>query len=115
MARGEKATAGQFCDFRGAVLKADGDAEVRVVAQWQQHMPENWQACRDFLARRFPDRWGPQDKHDHRHSGNLGLAVAIEDMSDEDLDRAIAEGTRIRAAPAAGAPEANGRRQGPAA
>ena len=31
---------------------------MRLVAQWQQHAPSSWQACRDFLARRFPERWG---------------------------------------------------------
>src|SRR5262249_11287573 len=31
------------------------------VAQWQKHMPGNWQAIRDFLGRRHPERWG-----DHR-------------------------------------------------
>jgi hypothetical protein len=31
---------------------------MRLVALWQQHIPENWQAARDFLERRFPQRWG---------------------------------------------------------
>jgi hypothetical protein len=81
IARGEQAKTGPFCDFCNAVQKAEADAEVAIVAQWQQHMPENWQACRDFLARRFPERWGPQDKHDLRHSGTLGHSLAIEEMS----------------------------------
>lgn len=62
MKRGAKAKRGIYREFRNAVKKAEADAEVRIVAQWQRHMPENWQACRDFLARRYPKRWGPKDE-----------------------------------------------------
>src|SRR5262249_57737439 len=61
MKRGAKQRRGKFREFRNAVKKAEADAEVRMVAQWQKHMPGNWQAIRDFLGRRHPDRWG-----DHR-------------------------------------------------
>jgi len=29
-----------------------------MVAQWQKHMPEDYRAIRDFLERRYPERWG---------------------------------------------------------
>lgn len=74
MGKGEAAKAGQFFEFREAVLKAVADAEVRVVAQWQKHMPENWQACRDFLARRFPSRWGEKQQV----TGDGGGPVQVE-------------------------------------
>ncbi len=61
--------------FRNAVLEAEGRAEVRIVAQWQQQIPENWQAARDFLARRFPERWANREKVEH--SGQDGGALAI--------------------------------------
>lgn len=61
MNRGKKQRKGLFRDFREAVLKAERDAEARVVNQWQEHMPEDWRACRDFLARRYPKRWGPKE------------------------------------------------------
>jgi hypothetical protein len=38
---------------------AMAQAEVRIVAQWQQHMPKSWQACSAFLAQRYADRWAP--------------------------------------------------------
>src|SRR5262245_16689453 len=54
MKQGKRASRGRFWQFRQSVLKAEADAEATVVAQWRQQIPENWQAARDFLARRFP-------------------------------------------------------------
>ncbi len=65
----------RYRQFRNAVLEAEGRAEVRIVAQWQQQIPENWQAARDFLARRFPERWANREKVEH--SGQDGGALAI--------------------------------------
>jgi transposase len=62
MKRGAKQRRGKFREFRDAVKKAEADAEVRMVAQWQKHMPENWPAIRDFLGRRHPDRWADNRK-----------------------------------------------------
>lgn len=58
MLRGEKAKSGKYRQFWEAVTRAELEAEVRMVAQWQKHMPEDYRAIRDFLERRFPDRWG---------------------------------------------------------
>jgi len=63
MQKGEKAKAGPFFELFDACSKAEAEAEVRMVAQWQQQIPDNWPAARDFLARRFPDRWGPKERH----------------------------------------------------
>lgn len=58
MVRGEKAKSGKYREFMEAIKKAEHEAEVRMVAMWQKHMPENWQAIATFLERRYPDRWG---------------------------------------------------------
>lgn len=63
MERGEKSKNGLYYQFCQAIRQAEAQAEVRMVAQWQQQIPESWQAARDFLARRHPERWGPKDKH----------------------------------------------------
>lgn len=39
------------------IAYALASAEVRIVAQWQSHMPRNWAACAAFLERRYPDKW----------------------------------------------------------
>ena len=50
-----------FVDFFKAVKKAENTAEVRSVTQWQNAIRDgDWRAAKDFLARRFPDRWSPR-------------------------------------------------------
>lgn len=87
LSRGEAARSGIYFDFFCAVKKAEADAEVAVVAQWRKQIPENWQAARDFLARRFPRRWGPKDQHsvtaDVKHSGE------VKGQTDEQLRREV--------------------------
>src|SRR5688500_14704222 len=71
--RGEQAERGLYREFRDAIRRAEAEAEIRVVAHWQRQVPESWQASRDFLARRFPDRWGPKDRLEH--GGQIDLAI----------------------------------------
>jgi len=61
MRLGKRAKKGKYFKFFKAIMKAKGDSEVTVVAQWRKQIPENWQAARDFLARRFPERWAPKE------------------------------------------------------
>jgi hypothetical protein len=58
MAKGKKARRGQFREFRGAVQEANSKAQVKIVALWHQFMATDYRACRDFLARRYPEKWG---------------------------------------------------------
>jgi len=64
-----------YANFRQAVLKAEADAEARIVANWQQHIPSDWRAARDFLGRRHADRWGPRDKVEHSGPGGAPLQI----------------------------------------
>jgi hypothetical protein len=85
MVEGEAAKSGAKRDFFLAVSKAQADAEVAVVAHWRRQIPDNWQAARDFLARRFPERWGPKDKLEM--SGAVGGSVkhTFEPTDDPDV------------------------------
>lgn len=64
MDKGEKAKSGEFWQFCQEVKQAEAEAEARVVAMWQKQIPDSWQAARDFLERRYPDRWGRREKID---------------------------------------------------
>jgi hypothetical protein len=33
-----------------------------MVAQWRSAMPTDWRAIRDFLERRYPERWGRKER-----------------------------------------------------
>lgn len=44
--------------FASEVDRILGEVEASVVENWVAAARENWQAGRDYLARRFPQRWG---------------------------------------------------------
>lgn len=84
--RGAKASGGPFREFCEAVQKAQADAEATVVAQWREQIPANWQAARDFLARRFPGRWGPKERHEITGADGGPIRFSLEDMVEADND-----------------------------
>lgn len=68
-------------------MEAEAAAEIAVVEMWQKATPDNWQACRDFLARRYPERWAREAKepaqHQHLHVSVEGNAVLDFDSARE--------------------------------
>jgi hypothetical protein len=82
MKAGQAQRHGKFREFLNSVKKAEGEAQAEIVAQWRKHCPENWQACRDFLARRNAAEWGQKDKRQVEHSG--GLRLVVEEVVDAD-------------------------------
>jgi hypothetical protein len=82
MVRGEEAKSGKYREFMESIKKAEHEAEVRMVAMWQKHMPDNWQAIATFLERRYPDRWG-RKRLDIEHGGEIGIKI-VDDIDDED-------------------------------
>ncbi len=102
MQKGETAKSGKFREFFEAVTRAEYEAEVRMVALWQKHMPEDYRAIRDFLERRYPDRWGRKRlgyvKHEVAQlSGGNDGDTAIKDFlkavkpSEEDIKALFAD------------------------
>ena len=49
-----------YVDFFYKVKKAENASEVRAVILWQEEIKGDWRAAKEFLARRFPDRWSPR-------------------------------------------------------
>ena len=71
MQKGEQAKSGQYFEFFEEVKRAEAEAEARMVAQWQAQVPNDWKAARDFLARRYPERWAQKERIDLEHSGEV--------------------------------------------
>lgn|SRR5215471_917121 len=92
MERGERERTGQYRAFRDAIREAEARAEVRMVAQWQQAIPEDWRAAAEFLARRFPDRWARRDHLDV--SADVRQAMTFEPTNDP---RVVDAGVRFLA------------------
>jgi hypothetical protein len=69
----------EFLQFLQSLRAAETEAEMHAVAMWQSAMPDSWQACRDFLARRFPADWGPRDRHEI--TGAEGGPITIAELA----------------------------------
>jgi hypothetical protein len=74
-----------YAAFAAAVEVSEAKLKQAVTAHWRRQMPESWQACRDFMARRFPDEWGESTKVKAEMSGKLTVEVVY---ADEAGDRA---------------------------
>ena len=80
--RGEEAKSGIYFEFVEALTRAEATAEVRIVAQWQAQIPIDWHAARDFLERRYGDRWGRKEKQEV--TGAKGGPLVIEVVYGDD-------------------------------
>jgi len=45
-----------------AIERAKAEAEDIIVEAWTDQIPEDWRAAKEFLARRYPERWGSKDE-----------------------------------------------------
>lgn len=61
-----------YRQFYDKVMEANARAEVFAVQQWRNHFEHDYRAARDFLARRFPDRWAS------RHYVSLAVDREVE-------------------------------------
>ena len=63
-AKASTARSGEYFDLMQELEEAESQAQIRMVAQWQAQIPNDWRAAREFLARRFPDDWSPTEKQE---------------------------------------------------
>jgi len=66
-----------YMDFYTQISEARTNAEIELVGMWREHAETNWQAARDFLARRYPERWGSK----------AGLKIRLDEG--DDIESAI--------------------------
>lgn len=88
-----------YVEFLDEVTKASNVAEIRAVGHWQNAMGKDWRAARDFLARRYPDRWSQKIELTGADGGPLQVKL---DVDVEELARKIqqlAEVRNVRAIP----------------
>jgi len=50
-------TEAPFLALHEDVQEAQAQAELHAIDEWRKQIPEDWRAAKDFLARRFPERW----------------------------------------------------------
>ena len=68
----------EYREFRESIERAEAEAEVTRIARITQAADNGtWQAASWWLERKFPERWGRNDKIRQEITGNLNGAVAI--------------------------------------
>ena len=72
---------------------AESEIENKVVKCWVDKCPTDWQASRDFLARRFPQRWSNKERREITgadggpiQSINVATNIDLSKLSDEELE-----------------------------
>ena len=55
-------TEAAYVDFLDAVTRAERQAEADAVRIWREQMPDDWRAAKEYLARRFGERWGDRQR-----------------------------------------------------
>lgn len=75
----------KFSKFFQDVTRALAYSEVSIIEKWQRHFETDWHACKDFVARRFPERWANKE---YRNIQNK-VAIDVTKLSDEELQCVI--------------------------
>ena len=88
-AKASTARSGEYFDLMQELEEAESQAQIRMVAQWQAQIPNDWRAAREFLARRFPDEGSSLEKREI--SGDSDKPVVFEIDLGGELDNGIAE------------------------
>jgi len=52
-----------YRDFYDAVKNAEARAEARLIEEWREKLQESPTNYKDFLERRYPERWGKKETH----------------------------------------------------
>ena len=61
--RGERTKRGIYCDFCNAVRDAEARAEQKLIEEWREKLKESPTNYKDFLERRYPERWSKKETH----------------------------------------------------
>ncbi len=63
--------------FEEAVEETLAKFEMRILGYWVAAAETNWQAARDLLARRFPQRWGNAERREIQMRANRQMELQL--------------------------------------
>jgi hypothetical protein len=82
--KGEAATRGRYFQFFQAVRASENQAEVTAMAIWRQGMQGDWRAAKEFLERRFPEKYALAKDRSTDDQGPREIIVVREDQLTEE-------------------------------
>jgi hypothetical protein len=80
-----------YVAFADRVEAANLEAERRITEQWVAAIPGDWRAGRDFLERRFPDRWRRPETRSERAQDHGGYRPPDDYLGDERRAEALCD------------------------
>jgi transposase len=86
-----------YLNFFREMKKAENFAEIRAVTNWQKAIPDDWRAAKDFLARRYPDRWSPRLELTGADGGAIQTNLNVDVVTLEQKVLAVLEARNGRA------------------
>ena len=91
--KGEKAKSGIYRHFFHSVRNAEARAEARLIEEWREKLQVSPTNYKDFLERRYPERWGKKDivKHQGDNENPITYTVKFVDGHPDPDHREIRE------------------------
>jgi hypothetical protein len=91
--KGEKAKSGIYRYFFDTVKLAEARAEQKLIEEWRYKLQESPSNYKDFLERRYPERWGKKDivKHQGDNENPITYTVKFVDGHPDSDHREIRE------------------------
>ena len=91
--KGEKAKSGIYRYFFDTVKLAEARAEQKLIEEWRYKLQESPSNYKDFLERRYPERWGKKDivKHQGDNENPITYTVKFVDGHPDPDHREIRE------------------------
>jgi len=86
-----------YANFPAAYHRAELESESKLVEIWKNAAPEDWRAAKEFLARRYPERWSDHAARvavlgDEGRMADFGFVINIHlDPVAEELEEARKE------------------------
>ncbi len=74
--------------FVAQIDAADDEAERQCIELWRGHFERDWRAIAEFMARRWPKRWGRQTATDTCGPDGAGVVLTIEERAEALLEQA---------------------------
>ena len=89
--KGEKAKSGIYRHFFHSVRNAEARAEARLIEEWREKLQVSPTNYKDFLERRYPERWGKKDIVKHQGDNENPITYAVKFIDRDPDNREVRE------------------------
>lgn len=77
--------------FYDAVRNAEARAEARLIEEWREKLQDSPKDYKDFLERRYPERWGKKDIIRHQGDNENPITYTVKFIDRDSNNREVRE------------------------